>query len=394
MFRLILSFSWWFAAFFRSRHDLGLELVALRQQVSVLKRKNPRPRLGLWDRLFWATLRQLWSRWAEVLVVVKPETVVGWHRAGFRLYWRLLSRRAAGRPGVSSELRQLIRRMARENPTWGAPRIHGELLKLGLEVSERTVSRCLARPARKGGSGQRWLIFLKNHREVIAAMDFFTGPTATFRVFYGFFVIGHGRRRILHFNATEHPTSQWIVQQLREAFPEDSAPRYLILDRDSKYQGKATEMLRCLGSKLIRTAYRSPWQNGIAECWVGTCRRELADQVIVLNEVHLRRLVHEYIRYYHEDRIHDTLDKDTPEPRTVEGRKSAQSRVVAIPRVGGLHHRYTWNVVVWVVKIRFLRKISDLHEPAFRRLGHVNWAHDSVSSGFSLLVRCLLPLAT
>ena len=345
MLRLILSFFGWFTTYFRSRHDLGFELVALRQQVSVLRRKNPRPRLGRWDRLFWVTLRKLWSRWAEVLVVVKPETVVGWHRAGFRLYWRWLSRRAPGRPTVPSELCQLIRRMARENPIWGAPRIHGELLKLGLEVSERTVPRYLARLGRKGDSGKLWLIFLKNHREVIAAMDFFTVPTATFRVLYGFFVISHGRRRILHFNATEHPTSEWIVQQLREAFPEDSAPRYLILDRDRKYEGEATEMLRSLGSKLIRIAYRSPWQNGIAERWVGTCRRELLDQVIVLNEVHLRRLVHEYIRYYHEDRIHDSLDEDTPEPSTVERRKSAQSGVVAVPRVGGLHHRYTWKAV-------------------------------------------------
>jgi putative transposase len=343
MLRLILSFFGWFATFFRSRHDLGFELVALRQQVSVLKRKNPRPKLRRWDRLFWVTLRQVWSRWEEVLVVVKPETVVGWHRAGFRLYWRLLSRRTPGRPAVPSELRQLIQCMARENPIWGAPRIHGELLKLGLEVSERTVSRYLARLGRRGDAGQRWLIFLKNHREVMAAMDFFTVPTATFRVLYGFFVISHGRRRILHFNATEHPTSEWIVQQLREAFPDDSAPRYLILDRDRKYEGEATEMLRVLGSKLIRTAYRSPWQNGIAERWVGSCRRELLDQVMVLNEVHLRRLVHEYIRYYHEDRIHDALDKDTPEPRPVERRTAARCRVMAVPRVGGLHHRYTWK---------------------------------------------------
>jgi putative transposase len=343
MLRLILSLFWWSAAFFCSRHDLGFELVALRQQVSVLKRKNPRPMLGRWDRLFWVTLRQLWSRWPEVLVVIKPETVVGWHRAGFRLYWRWLSRRASGRPAVPSELRELIQRMARENPIWGAPRIHGELLKLGLEISERTVSRYLARMGRRGDAGKRWLIFLKNHREVMAAMDFFTVPSATFRVLYGFFVIVHGRRKILHFNATEDPTSEWIVQQLREAFPEDSAPRYLILDRDSKYQGEATEMLRVLGSKLIRTAYRSLWQNGVAERWVGTCRRELLDQVIVLNEVHLRRLVHEYIRYYHEDRNHDALDKDTPEPRTAERRKGAQSGVVTVPRVGGLHHRYTWK---------------------------------------------------
>jgi len=187
------------------------------------------------------------------------------------------------------------------------------------------------------------LIFLKNHRDAIAAMDFFTVPTVTFRVLYCFFVISHSRRKILHFNATEHPTSAWIAQQVREAFPEDAAPRYLILDRDSKYAGEATEMLKQLGSQLIRTGFRSPWQNGIAERWVGSCRRELLDHVIVLNENHLRRLIRDYIRYYHEDRIHDSLDKDTPEPRAMEPRIMTGSEVVAIPRLGGLHHRYTWR---------------------------------------------------
>ena len=344
MFKFVWSLFEWFTAFLRSRNSLGLEIVALRQQVTVLKRKHPRPRLSQWDQVFWVFLRRVWSRWAEVLMVVKPETVVRWHRAGFQLYWRFLSRRREnGRPRIGSELRQLIGRMAKENPTWGAPRIHGELLKLGLEVSERTVSRYLARVGRDGDVRKRWLIFLKNHREVIAAMDFFTVPTVTFRVLYCFFVISHSRRRVLHFNATEHPTSAWIGQQVREAFPEDGAPRYLIFDRDSKYEGEATEMLKCLGSKLIRTAYRSPWQNGVAERWVGTCRRELLDHVIVLNEVHLRRLVREYIRYYHEDRVHDALDKDTPQARPVERRKAPRSRAVAVPRVGGLHHRYTWN---------------------------------------------------
>src|SRR5262249_41389492 len=208
-----------------------------------------------------------------------------------------------GQPRITSELRQLIQRMANENPLWGAPRIHGELLKLGFEVSERTVSRYLARLGGREDAGKRWLSFLQNHREVIASMDFFTVPTATFRVLYCFFVISHSRRKILHFNATEHPTSAWIVQQIRQAFPEDAAPRYLIVDRDSKYAGEATEMLKHLGSRLIRTAYRSPWQNGIAERWIGSCRRELLDQVIILNETHLRRLVRDYIRYYHEDRI-------------------------------------------------------------------------------------------
>ena len=203
MIRFLLAFLSWFSAFFRSRHDLGLELVALRQQVGVLKRKNPRPQLRLGDRLFWLGLRRWWSVWASALVIVKPETVVGWHRAGFRRYWRLLSRRRRGRPTITPELRGLIRSLA-ENPTWGAPRIHGELLKLGFEVSESTISRYLAQRNSPRGSGQRWLTFLKNHRESIAAMDFFTVPTATFRVLYCFFVISHGRRQILHFNVTEH----------------------------------------------------------------------------------------------------------------------------------------------------------------------------------------------
>ena len=265
MFKFVLSLLGWFKAFVRSRNSLGVEIVALRHQVSVLKRKHARPRLGPWDRVLWVFLRRVWTRWAAVLVIVKPETVVRWHRAGFRLYWRFLSRRREkGRPRISSELRQLIERMAKENPTWGAPRIHGELLKLGFEISERTVSRYLARVGRKGDAGKLWLIFLRNHREVIAAMDFFTVPTATFRVLYCFFVISHNRRKVLHFNATEHPTSRWIVQQLREAFPEDTAPRYLILDRDRRYEGEATKVLQSMSSELIRTCYQSPWQKAYA----------------------------------------------------------------------------------------------------------------------------------
>jgi transposase InsO family protein len=343
MTRLLTAFLAWFGAFFRSRHALGLELVAFRHQLVVLKRQNPRPRLSRWDRLFWMTLRRLWPKWSSVLLIVKPETVVRWHRAGFRWYWRFLSRHRPGRPKITSKLQKLIRSMATENPTWGAPRVHGELVKLGFEISECTVSRYLRRMTRHRDSGKRWLTFLKNHREAIAAMDFFTVPTATFRVLYCFFVISHGRRRILHFNATEHPTSQWIVQQLREAFPEDRAPKYLVLDHDRKFNGDVAWMLECLGSKLIRTAYRSPWQNGVAERWVGSCRRELLDHVIVLSESHVRRLVREYLHYYHEDRVHDALIKDTPTGRVLELRQTDVARVLGVPRVGGLHHRYRWQ---------------------------------------------------
>jgi putative transposase len=205
MTRILLAFLSWFGAFFGSRHDLGLELVALRQQVGVLKRKNPRPRLSLYDRLFWLGLRRGWSKWASVLVVVKPETVVGGHRAGFRGYGRFFSRRRPGRPKITTELRHLIRSMAEENPTWGAPRIHGELLQWGFDISESTVSRYLAQGTSPPDSSQRWLTFLKNHREAIAAMDFFTVPPATFRVRYCFFVIAHGRRKILHSTSPSIP---------------------------------------------------------------------------------------------------------------------------------------------------------------------------------------------
>ncbi len=174
-------------------------------------------------------------------------------------------------------------------------------------------------------------------------MDFFTVLTATLRVLYGFFVIIHSRRRVLHFNATEHPTSGWIAQQLREAFPEDTAPRYLILNRDRKYEGEVTEVLQSMSSELIQTSYQSPWQNGVAERWVGSCRREMLDHVIVFNEAHLRRLVRGYVGYYHEDRTHDGLGKDTPDQRPVERRGAGHCKVVSMPRLGGLHHRYTWR---------------------------------------------------
>ena len=286
---------------FLPRHKLALEAVALRQQLAVFKRKQPRPKLDRLDRLFWIVLRRLWEGWFEALIIVKPETVVSWHRAGFRRFWRWRSqRRRPGRPQVNAQIRQLIRRMKAENPTWGAPRIHGELLQLGFEISEPSVSRYLhnLNGCRDEGRAKRWLAFLNNHREVIAAFDFFTVPSLTFRILYCFFVIEHGRRRILHFNVTEHPASDWIVQQLREALPLPCPYRYVLFDRDTKFGGDVVEFLQASSMKPIRTSVRSPWQNGVAERWVGSCRRELLDHVIVLSESHLRRLVREYTQYY------------------------------------------------------------------------------------------------
>src|SRR6266550_4135193 len=284
---------------FLTRRMLLLENLALRQQLAALKRRDARPRLAVFDKLFWVAVRRFWSGWKQALIIVTPETVVRWHRAGFRLYWRLISRvrKATGRRPTPEEVRELIFRMVAENPTWGAPRIHGELLMLGFDISERTISRWMKRAPRDPEPAKRWLAFLRNHREAIAAMDFFTVPTITFGVLYCFFIIAHRRRRILHLNVTKHPTSLWVIQQLREAFPFESAPRFLIFDSDGKYGLEIPAAVRSMTITPIRTSFESPWQNGVAERWVESCRRDLLDQVIAVSERHLKRLLSEYVRY-------------------------------------------------------------------------------------------------
>jgi putative transposase len=323
----------------RARRGLLLENLVLRQQLGVLKRRHPRPKLDLLDKLFWVAVRRFWSGWQQSLIAVTPETVVRWHRGGFRLYWKLISkvRRPAGRRQTSKKVQELIFRMVVENPTWGAPRIHGELLMLGFDVSERTISRWMKRAPRDPEPAKRWLTFLRNHREAIAAMDFFTVPTITFGVLYCFFVISHDRRRILHFNVTKHPANSWIIQQLREAFPFASAPSFVIFDRDAKYGLEVPTAVRSLRVNPVRTSFESPWQNGVAERWIGSCRRDLLDHIIAVDERHLKRLLAEYIRYYHEDRTHLGLGKGTPDGRT---RTIASGRVLSDVRLGGLHHRY------------------------------------------------------
>src|SRR6266853_131562 len=335
-------FCLWFGVLiriFRSRRSLLLENLALRQQLTVLKRKHPKPKLRMLDILFWVVTRRFWSGWKQSLIVVTPETVVRWHRAGFRLYWSFISkvRKRVGRKRLSKEVKDLIFRVVAENPTWGAPRIHGELLMLGFDVPERTVSRWMKRAPRDPELAKRWLTFLRNHREAIAAMDFFTVPTVRFSVLYCFFVINHDRRRILHFNVTKHPASLWIVQQLREAFPFESAPRFLIFDRDGKYGVEVPAAVRSLKITPVRTSFESPWQNGVAERWVESCRRDLLDHIIAANESHLKRLLSEYVDYYHEDQTHLGLGKGTPHSRIPS---TALGHVASRERLGGLHHRY------------------------------------------------------
>lgn len=328
--------------FFWSRRDLLLENLALRQQLSVLRARHPQPRFSTPDRLFWVVLRRVWSGWKRALILVQPETVVRWHRAGFKMYWAWISqhRFRAGRRCVSRELRELIFRMVAENSTWGAPRIHGELKMLGFDISERTVLRWMRKAPRNPEPAKRWAAFLSNHRETIAAMDFFTVPTLTFGVLYCFFVIEHDRRRILRCNVTKYPTSAWVIQQLRDAFPYDSAPKYLIFDRGSYFNKEVIGTVTNFGIQPKRTSFRSPWQNGVAERWVGSCRRDLLDHVIVVNERHLKRLMSAYLRYYHDDRTHLALAKGTPDRRDAVRQSEVGSRIAAMPRLGGLHHRY------------------------------------------------------
>ncbi len=329
-----------FLRMFHTRRSLTLENLALRQQLAVLKRRHPKARLGPFDKLFWVVARLFWAQWKEALLLVLPETVVRWHRAGFQFYWAMVCKvrkRVCGGKRVSKQIRELIFQMVAENPIWGAPRIHGELLMLGFDVSERTISRWMRRAPRNPEPAKRWLSFLRNHREAIAAMDFFTVPTVTFELLYCFFIISHDRRRILHCNVTRHPTSAWIVQQLREAFPYQSAPKFLLLDHDQKYGLEVPAAIRSMKITCVRTSIRSPWQNGIAERWVGSCRRDLLNHVIAWNERHLKRLLAEYVRYYHDDRTHLGLDKSTPGGRVPY---APRGRITIRPRLGGLHHRY------------------------------------------------------
>jgi transposase InsO family protein len=233
--------------------------------------------------------------------------------------------------------------LGQENTGWGAPKIHGELQKLGFVLSERTVARYLPRTLRRGEAGKKWLAFLHNHRKAIVAFDLFTVPTATFRVLYCFFVIEHERRKILHFNVTLHPSADWVVQQLREVFADAAPYHYAILDHDSIFNGDVITFLEATGLEPKRTSVRAPWQNGTAERWIGSCRREFLDHIIPVNEKHLRCLIREYVCYHQQDRIHDSLSKDTPSGRPIESRPTTGASLTSLPRLGGLHHRYTWR---------------------------------------------------
>jgi len=321
----------------KSQRSLVLENLALRHQLDVLKRNTKRLHLANPDRVLWIILSRFWADWRESLTLVQPETVIRWHRKGFRLYWRWKSRpKWLGRRTVPKDVRDLIRRMSRDNPLWGAPRIHGELLKLGIEVSQATVSKYMVRNRKPPSQG--WRTFLTNHAKDIVSVDFFTVPTATFRVLFVFMVLSNERRRVVHFNVTDSPTAIWAGQQIVEAFPWDTAPRYLLRDRDGIFGDDFARRVESMGIKQVLISARSPWQNPYVERVIGSIRRECVDHTIILNERHLRRVLRDYFKYYHGSRTHLGLEKDCPRPRAVE--LPDLGPIDSEPMVGGPHHRY------------------------------------------------------
>jgi transposase InsO family protein len=301
----------------------------------VLRRRlHGRVRLTNNDRWFFVQLYRWFPAILQVLTIIQPETLVRWHRAGFRCYWRWKSRPLGGRPQIETELRVLIRRMSVENPLWGAPRIHGELLKLGFEIAQSSVAKYMVK--RRGPPSQGWRTFLHNHAPDIAAMDLFVVPTIGFDLLYAFVIVRLDRRDLIWINVTANPTAEWVARQITEAFPWDEAPHYLIRDRDRIYGSVVTRRLRAMGIRDKPTAPASPWQNGVAERLIGSIRRECVDHIIVLGEMHLRRVLKSYADYYNSVRTHRFLNKDAPVSRPVQRTGVIGSRAM----LGGLHHHY------------------------------------------------------
>jgi transposase InsO family protein len=330
--KLLAAYVW---SCFQSRERLKAEITVLRHQLNLMQRRNPRrPRLFGWDRAVFVWLYRLFPAIGDAITIVRPETIIRWHRAGFRTWWRWKSRNLGGRPKVDRELRDLVRRMCSDNPLWGAPRIHGELLKLGFTVAQSTVSKYMLRGRRPPSQG--WKTFLRNHADGIAAVDFLIVPTLTFERLFAFVVLGVGRRTILWIGVTTNPTAQWLARQITEAFPWDSAPAFLIRDNDGAYGKVFKRRLRAMGIRDRPIAPRSPWQNGYVERVIGSIRRERFDHVAVRSEAHLRRVLIAYTLYYNSTRTHLGLRKDAPNHRPIESR----GVIIANAVLGGLHHRY------------------------------------------------------
>src|SRR5246127_2121053 len=335
MFAIIHLLATFIADLFKPPRRLEVENLFLRHQLNIALRGAPhRLRLRAGDRALMVWMTRLWPSLLGLSRVVQPDTIMRWHRAGFRTYWRRKSRGRPGRPRVSRELRELIQRMSKENPLWGAPRIHGELLKLGFEIAESTVSKYMIR--RRGPPSQTWRTFLRNHAHAIAAIDLCVVPTLTFECLFAFLVLGHGRRQLLWFAVTRHPTAEWLALQIVEAFPWGTAPTYLVRDNDGAYGQAFTNRLRAMGIRDRPISPRSPWRNASVERLIGTVRRECLDHVLIFGERHLRRILALYSSYYNQTRTHLALRKDAPLRRSVQ----RSGTIMVTPILSGLHHRY------------------------------------------------------
>ena len=335
MFAILHALGMFIADLFKSRSRLEAENLFLRHQLNIaLRRAPPRIRLRGSDRALLVWMTKLWPSLLGMTQVVQPETILRWHRAGFKIFWRWKSRNRAGRPRIDRGLRDLIQRMSRENPRWGASRIHGELLMLGLEVAQSTVSKYMVR----GGPppSQSWKTFLHNHAEAIAAIDMCVVPTLTFDRLFAFLVLGHGRRQLLWIEVTRHPTAEWLARQITEAFPWELAPAYLVRDNDGAYGHVFTSRLRVMGIRDRPISPRSPWQNGHMERLIGTVRRECLDRMLIFGAAHLRRVLTSYAAHYNQARTHLALHKDAPLHLAVQRSGS----IVAIPILAGSHHKY------------------------------------------------------
>jgi transposase InsO family protein len=335
MFAILHALGMFVVDLFKSRTRLEAENLFLRHQLTIALRQAPsRLRLRGSDRTLLIWMIRLWPTLLGAAQVVQPETILRWHRAGFVVFWRWKSRNRVGRPKIDRGLRDLIQRMSRENPLWGASRIHGELLMLGFEVAQSTVSKYMVR--RRNPPSQTWKTFLRNHAEAIAAIDMCVVPTITFDLLLAFLVLGHGRRKLLWFEVTRHPTAEWLARQITEAFPWASAPAYLVRDNDRAYGNVFTSRVRAMGIRDRPISCGSPWQNGIAERLIDTLRRECLDRILIFSEAHLRRSLSSYAAYYNQARTHLALQKDAPLHRTVE----RTGAIVVIPILAGLHHQY------------------------------------------------------
>lgn len=336
MFTVIKIVTSQFISAFRSRTALHAKTPLLRHQITILRRRAPkRVNITQSDHAIFKIFLMFWPSSARLITIVHPKTLVRWHREGFRLYWRWKSQRI-GRPKTSSEIRLLVRKMSTDNPLWGAPRFHGELLKLGFDVSQATVSRYM--PKRPPNPDQTWRTFVRNHMDCTAAIGFLVVPTLTFSVLYILVVLHHGRRELVHFAITTNPTAQWTAQQITEAFPWNNSPRYIVRDNDGTYGETFRKRLGAMYIQDVRTAPRSTWQNAYAERVLGSIRRECLDHIIIKNEKHLRSILKAYLSYYNRSRTHLSLNKDPPISRPVE--PATPGRIVKIPIVGGLHHWY------------------------------------------------------